>query len=107
LNIPYDIKIIPIGSKVVFYHGVKSKKIPEGRIGIIKGYKYLSYLNNKSGEKEYTILYDVELPNGKVHRTQARCIMRLSDWDNPSVREAMLKEKEKEEAIEGSANQNW
>ena len=92
-----QLKIIPVGEKVVFHSGVKSKKIPEGKIGTIKGYKYLTYKNNKTNEKEYTILYDVELPDGKVHRTQARCIMRLSDWDNPSVREAKLKEVEVEE----------
>lgn len=103
-----EIKVIPVGEKVVFYSGVKSKKIPEGKIGIVKGYKHIAYMNNKSGEKEFTILYDIELLNGKVHRTQARCIMRLSDWENPSCREAMLKEKEKEfdpqKAIKDSAS---
>lgn len=91
------LKIIPVGEKVVFHSGVKSKKIPKGKIGIVKCYKYIAYINNKSTEKEFTILYDIELPNGQVHRTQARCIMRLSDWDNPSVREAKLKEVEIEE----------
>ena len=93
--------MIPVGEKVVFYLGVKSKKIPEGKIGTIKGYKYLTYINKKSNEKEYTILYNVEFPNGLTHRTQARCIMRLSDWENPSCREAMLKENEKENIPDG------
>lgn len=97
--------MIPIGEKVVFYHGVKSKKIPEGKIGTIKGYRYLTYMNTKSGEKEYTVLYDIQLPNGKIHRTQARCIMRLADWENPSCRDAMLKEqKNVEEFLFNSVN---
>jgi len=107
----HEIQPIPIGEKVVFFHGVKSKKIPEGKIGIVESYKYIHYVNQKSGEREYGILYDIRLPNGKIHRTQARCIMLLKDWENPSCREAMLKEKETEfdpeEAIEGSANQGW
>lgn len=88
------IEVIPIGTRVVFYLGVKSKKIPEGKIGTIKGYKYLTYINKKSNEKEYTILYNIEFPNGLTHRIQARCIMRLADWENPSVRESKLKEVE-------------
>jgi hypothetical protein len=87
-----EIKVIPVGEKVVFYSGVKSKKIPEGKIGIVKGYKHIAYMNNKSGEKEFTILYDIELLNGKVHRTQARMIIPLKEWDNPSIREKFIKE---------------
>lgn len=86
-----EIKVIPVGEKVVFYSGVKSKKIPEGKIGIVKGYKHIAYMNNKSGEKEFAILYDIELPNGKVHRTQARCIIPLKEWNNPSVRDSKPK----------------
>jgi hypothetical protein len=98
----HDIKLIPVGEKVVFFHGIKSKKIPEGKIGIVTNYKYLAYLNKKTNEKEYTVLYNIKLPNGSIHRTQARCIMLLADWENPSCREAMLKEKEKEFDPEGS-----
>lgn len=87
-----NIKLIPIGEKVVFYHGVKSKKIPEGKIGTVKGYKYLTYMNQRSGEREQTVLYDIELANGKVHRTQARMIISLKEWDNPSIREKFIKE---------------
>jgi hypothetical protein len=101
----HNIKLIPIGEKVVFFKGVKSKKIPIGKIGIVQNYKYLSYVN-KRNEKEYTVLYDIKLPNGQIHRTQERCIMRLSDWENPSCREAMLKEKEKE-AIEGDSIEGY
>ena len=95
-----DIEVIPIGTKVVFYHGVKSKKIPEGKIGIIKGFRYVYYMNNKSGEKEYSILYDVELPSGKVHRTQGRCIKPLEEWENPSCRDC-------KETEDPEPNRNW
>lgn len=99
-----EIELIPIGTRVVFFRGVKSRKIPEGKIGIVENYKYIHYLNKKSGEREYAVLYDVRLPNGKIHRTQARCIMPLADWENPSVREAMKKEKNKSDGIEGTAD---
>jgi hypothetical protein len=100
----HEIQLIPIGEKVVFFRGVKSRKIPEGKIGIVENYKYIAYLNKKSGEREYAVLYDVRLPNGKIHRTQARCIMPLADWENPSVREAMLKKKgNPEDPIMGKA----
>jgi hypothetical protein len=97
------IKVIPVGETVVFFHGVKSKKIPEGKIGTIINFKFIKYLNSRTQEMEYAVLYDVRLPDGKVHRTQARCIMRLADWENPSVRKAMLAET----SVEGDANQGW